>query len=70
MSNLKEYMFDATLFAVVRVKAASEQEARQAMREQIDCLDLNKELPQSVRITECSLSDGEQYLAAIDDMEV
>jgi hypothetical protein len=37
----REYAFDVKLWAVVRVKAASEADAREKMRDQLTSFDLN-----------------------------
>jgi len=38
---MHEYLFDVKLFAAVRVKAASEKEARAMLRKAFDCADCN-----------------------------
>lgn len=59
MSALHEYAFDVELFAVVRVKATSLQQARKHMRRVLDAVE-PKALPKTVRLTEFSLAeDGE-----------
>lgn len=57
--ELHEYAFDVKLFAVVRVKAANQQEAVTRMRKVIDAADVSS-LPKDVGLTEFSLEeDGE-----------
>lgn len=55
---MKEYAFDATLFAVVRVKAETEEEARDKMADVIACLDISLERD-GVTITEATASFAE-----------
>ena len=41
MSDQKEYAFDVTLKAAIRVKATDEKEARRILKESLDCADSN-----------------------------
>jgi hypothetical protein len=60
-----EYAFDVKLFAVVRVKASSEREARAAYKEAIDCVNaddfrwgtIKTSSGAEVRVTEMSLDE-------------
>ena len=60
-----EYAFDVKLWAVARVTADSEQEARDKLRNYADCLDIGLISPDGVRFTEAS-SEGEYDLFEID----
>lgn len=56
---IHEYAFDVKLFAVIRVKAESLEQARVLMRKVVDAT-APTELPSTVELTEFSLSeDGE-----------
>lgn len=78
--TIHEYAFDVTLFAVIRVKATTEANAREAMDRVLSCMDLseftidgmNDEMAaESLQITEASLStaDGEPHLFELDGVE-
>ena len=65
-----EYAFDVKLFAVVRIKAKSEESARTLLNEALSCANIDwKE--NNVNITEASLTtdDGEPLLFEIDGEE-
>lgn len=64
----REFAFDVRLFSTLRVKAASEAEARALLREHVDCADANfGAWPSGDPILgEASLDDGEPDLIEID----
>ncbi len=65
---VKEYAFDVKLWAVARVKATTEAEAREKLRS-IDCVDLAYEHG-DVRMTEASLQDVDgSELFEVDGIE-
>lgn len=51
---MKEYAFDVKLAAVIRIKAASEIEARQTLKDVFDCASFNVDVDGTF-ITEASL---------------
>ena len=64
----KEYAFDVKLWAVCRVQAASEEEAREKLKNVVDCLDIGIDGfngGHGVKITEAS-TEGELDLIEID----
>lgn len=72
MHNLKEreYAFDAKLFAALRVKARSEREARQLLRDAIECATANLGVVNGEPLV-CEVTlDGELDLYEIDGESV
>ena len=61
---MPEYTFDIKLWAVARVEAATEAEARANLADIVDCLDLNREI-NGVTLTEAS-AEGDYDLIEID----
>lgn len=55
----REYAFDVKLWAVARVTATSEAEARRKMLEVVDCLSLGVDTD-GVKLTEASAEDSGQ----------
>lgn len=53
---MPEYAFDVKLWAVCRVKADSEKEARKKMLEVVDCIDIGYD-SDGVLLTEASVED-------------
>lgn len=77
---MHEYAFDVKLFAVIRVKATSEANAREAMDVVLSCMELSQFTidgmndvlkVESMQITEASLTteDGEPHLFELDGVE-
>ena len=68
MAKTKEYAFDVKLFATIRVQAESVDEARQMVREHVDCADANfGAWPNGDPIlAEASVDDDELPLIEID----
>ena len=60
-----EYAFDVKLWAVARVTAATEKEARAKLADYAQCLDIGMQTPNGVSFTEAS-SEGEYELFEID----
>lgn len=75
MSDTHEYAFDVKLWAVVRVKATSEERARAILRDFVECLDIGTvadhhnrpdfQEGEEIRFTEAS-SEGDYDLFEID----
>lgn len=65
---MTEFAFDVKLFATIRVEAGSEEEARQLVRERVDCADANfGAWPSGDPIlAEVSVDDDELPLIEID----
>lgn len=65
---MTEYAFDVKLFAVIRVTADSEEEARTAIRDKLDCADANLGAwdDGSPILCEVSRDDGEDQLIEVD----
>lgn len=61
----KEYAFDVKLWAMARVTATSEQDARDKLANYADCLDIGFVSPDGVKFTEAS-SEGSFDLIEID----
>lgn len=61
---MKEFAFDVKLFAVARVTAKTEKEARAKLHNVVDCLDVGYD-GHGVKITEAS-NDGTPELIEID----
>lgn len=62
-----EYAFDVKMLAAIRVKAATETEARAMLREHLDCADTNfGAWPNGDPITAEASMDGEADLYEID----
>lgn len=66
--SAREYAFDVKLFAIVRVKAASANEARATLRVTMDYINCDAgEWPDGSPIVfEASMDDGEDCLIEID----
>ncbi|MGZ6195522.1 MAG: hypothetical protein ACXWML_09855 [Candidatus Binataceae bacterium] len=65
----KEFAFDVKLWAVCRVKAPTQAKARKKMLDRLNCLAINLETPDGVKITEASIEDDsgkESELIEID----
>lgn len=61
MKTIREYAFDVKLFAAIRVKAASEAEARATLQDAVEYIDCNAgEWPDGRSIVfEASMDDAE-----------
>jgi hypothetical protein len=73
MTTKREYAFDVTLSACVRLKATSEEQARKLLRATLDCLDVSRHtLPTDFVIGEASIVDepGEETLFEVDGEDV
>lgn len=62
---MTEYAFDVKLWAVARVAADTEREAREKLANYADCLDIGLVSPDGVTFTEAS-GEGEYDLIEID----
>jgi hypothetical protein len=66
----REYAFDVKLWAVARVIATSEEEARKKMAEELGCLPVDYD-NNDVRVTSASIEDsGEDDLVEVDGEDV
>jgi hypothetical protein len=70
----REYAFDIKLQAVARVRAASEDAARAAIRAELECLDVGCEVKAqngaTITLTEASICGTSGYLFEVDGEEV
>lgn len=66
----KEYAFDVKLWAVARVTASSETEARKKMAEHLQCIDVGFDA-EGIKMTEASIEDSDNdELLEIDGEDV